>query len=132
MLEITNLQVRGGTKDILRGINLNVKKGEIGELKYTEDNTVARSATEYFNQSCWVAASQPGPADAATRADADGWARGHVPGSWRPSLSVRTPRRLTALIDRRLYCANSVCRSAPSARVRFPLQFKAIIPDGLR
>jgi Fe-S cluster assembly ATP-binding protein len=29
MLESTNLQVRGGTKDILRGINLNVKKGEI-------------------------------------------------------------------------------------------------------
>jgi predicted TIM-barrel fold metal-dependent hydrolase len=51
----------------LDGIIANVKKGEIGELKYTEDNTVARSATEYFNQSCWVAASQPGPADAATR-----------------------------------------------------------------
>jgi len=29
MLEITNLQVRGGTKDILRGINLKVNKGEI-------------------------------------------------------------------------------------------------------
>jgi Fe-S cluster assembly ATP-binding protein len=29
MLEITELQVRGGTKDILRGINLSVKKGEI-------------------------------------------------------------------------------------------------------
>ena len=29
MLDITNLQVRGGTKDILRGINLNVKKGEV-------------------------------------------------------------------------------------------------------
>ena len=29
MLEITNLQVRGGTRDILRGINLSVKKGEI-------------------------------------------------------------------------------------------------------
>jgi len=29
MLEITDLQVRGGTKDILRGINLSVKKGEI-------------------------------------------------------------------------------------------------------
>ncbi len=29
MLEIANLQVRGGTKDILRGINLSVKKGEI-------------------------------------------------------------------------------------------------------
>jgi Fe-S cluster assembly ATP-binding protein len=29
MLEINNLQVRGGNKDILRGINLSVKKGEI-------------------------------------------------------------------------------------------------------
>jgi Fe-S cluster assembly ATP-binding protein len=29
MLEITNLQVRGGTKDILRGINLSVKQGEV-------------------------------------------------------------------------------------------------------
>ena len=29
MLEIKNLQVRGGTKDILRGINLTVKKGEV-------------------------------------------------------------------------------------------------------
>ena len=29
MLEIKNLQVRGGTKDILRGINLSVKKGEV-------------------------------------------------------------------------------------------------------
>jgi Fe-S cluster assembly ATP-binding protein len=29
MLEIKNLQVRGGDKDILRGINLDVKKGEI-------------------------------------------------------------------------------------------------------
>ncbi len=29
MLDITNLQVRGGTKDILRGINLKVNKGEV-------------------------------------------------------------------------------------------------------
>jgi Fe-S cluster assembly ATP-binding protein len=29
MLEVTNLQVRGGTKDILRGINLKVNKGEV-------------------------------------------------------------------------------------------------------
>jgi len=29
MLEITNLQVRAGNKDILRGINLSVKKGEV-------------------------------------------------------------------------------------------------------
>jgi Fe-S cluster assembly ATP-binding protein len=29
MLEISNLQVRGGTKDILRCINLKVNKGEV-------------------------------------------------------------------------------------------------------
>ena len=29
MLEIKNLQVRGGTKEILRGINLTVNKGEV-------------------------------------------------------------------------------------------------------
>ncbi len=29
MLEVKNLQVRGGTKDILRGINLKVSKGEV-------------------------------------------------------------------------------------------------------
>ena len=29
MLEIKNLQVRGGGKDILRGINLTVNKGEV-------------------------------------------------------------------------------------------------------
>jgi len=51
----------------LDGIIASVKKGAIGELKYTDENALARSATEYFNQSCWVAASQPGPADAAAR-----------------------------------------------------------------
>ena len=29
MLEIKNLQVRGGTKEILRGINLTVNTGEV-------------------------------------------------------------------------------------------------------
>ncbi|MEO6124472.1 MAG: amidohydrolase family protein [Ilumatobacteraceae bacterium] len=44
-----------------------IAKGEIGELKYTADNALPKSATEYFNQSCWVGASFPGPVDAAAR-----------------------------------------------------------------
>jgi predicted TIM-barrel fold metal-dependent hydrolase len=51
----------------LDAIIANVRKGEIGELKYTAENALPRSATEYFHQNCWVAASQPGPADAAAR-----------------------------------------------------------------
>jgi predicted TIM-barrel fold metal-dependent hydrolase len=47
----------------LDGIIANVQKGEIGELKYTADNALPKSATEYFQQSCWVGASFPGPAD---------------------------------------------------------------------
>jgi predicted TIM-barrel fold metal-dependent hydrolase len=41
----------------------NVRKGEIGELKYTSENALPRSATEYFQQSVWLGASFPGPAD---------------------------------------------------------------------
>ncbi len=41
--------------------------GSIGELRYTKEHILPRSATEYFHQSCWVGASQPGPADAAVR-----------------------------------------------------------------
>jgi predicted TIM-barrel fold metal-dependent hydrolase len=44
-----------------------VRKGEIGELKYTAENALPRSATEYFQQSCWVGASFPGPEDWAAR-----------------------------------------------------------------
>jgi predicted TIM-barrel fold metal-dependent hydrolase len=40
-----------------------VRKGEIGELKYTAENALPRSATEYFQQSCWIGASFPGPED---------------------------------------------------------------------
>jgi predicted TIM-barrel fold metal-dependent hydrolase len=41
--------------------------GAIGELRFTPDQVLPRSATEYFHQNCWVGASQPGPADAAVR-----------------------------------------------------------------
>jgi predicted TIM-barrel fold metal-dependent hydrolase len=44
-----------------------VRKGEIGELKYTAENALPRSATEYFQQNCWVGASFPGPEDWAAR-----------------------------------------------------------------
>jgi predicted TIM-barrel fold metal-dependent hydrolase len=47
----------------LDGIIANVRKGEIGELKYTAEHALPRSATEYFQQSCWVGASFPGPRD---------------------------------------------------------------------
>ncbi len=45
----------------------NVRKGEIGELKYTSDNAIQRSASEYFMQNVWIRASFPGPADWAAR-----------------------------------------------------------------
>jgi predicted TIM-barrel fold metal-dependent hydrolase len=45
----------------------NVRRGEIGELKYTKENALPRSATEYFHQNCWVGASFPSPDDARVR-----------------------------------------------------------------
>jgi predicted TIM-barrel fold metal-dependent hydrolase len=45
----------------------NVRKGEIGELKYVADDALPRSATEYFHQNVWIGASFPGPADAKCR-----------------------------------------------------------------
>jgi predicted TIM-barrel fold metal-dependent hydrolase len=51
----------------LDGIIKSVRGGEIGELKYTSDNALPRSATEYFQQNVWLGASFPGPADVAAR-----------------------------------------------------------------
>ena len=36
-------------------------------MRYTEEHVLPESATEYFQQNCWVGVSQPGPADAAAR-----------------------------------------------------------------
>jgi predicted TIM-barrel fold metal-dependent hydrolase len=52
----------------LDGIITSIRdSGSIGELKYTKEHVLTRTATEYFHQNCWVGASQPGPADAAIR-----------------------------------------------------------------
>ena len=39
----------------------NVRKGEIGELKYTSENALPRSATEYFQQSVLARCELPRP-----------------------------------------------------------------------
>ena len=52
----------------LDGIMESIRKGSIGELKYTADHALPRSATEYFNQNCWIGASFPGPLDVEARA----------------------------------------------------------------
>ena len=44
-----------------------IRDGEIGELKYTKENSVPRSATEYFQQSVWFGSSFPGPLDFEAR-----------------------------------------------------------------
>jgi predicted TIM-barrel fold metal-dependent hydrolase len=39
--------------------------GQTGEIRYNDANKLPHSATEYFQQSCWMGVSQPGAADAA-------------------------------------------------------------------
>jgi predicted TIM-barrel fold metal-dependent hydrolase len=38
-------------------------KGAIGEMRYSQEHILPRSATEYFKQNCWLGVSQPGPDD---------------------------------------------------------------------
>jgi len=45
------------------------KTGRTGELRYSEEHILPKSATEYFAQNCWVGVSQPGREDAAARHD---------------------------------------------------------------
>jgi len=43
------------------------RAGRGGELRYTEEHVLPKSAMEYFRQNCWIGVSQPGPDDAAAR-----------------------------------------------------------------
>ncbi|MBU3700780.1 MAG: amidohydrolase [Acidimicrobiia bacterium] len=44
-----------------------VNSGEIGELKYTQENGLPKLASEYFAQNCWIGASFPNVPDVETR-----------------------------------------------------------------
>jgi predicted TIM-barrel fold metal-dependent hydrolase len=50
--------------DLLAGIR---KHGAIGELRFSGDMVLPKSATEYFHQNCWVGVSFPSRADVAAR-----------------------------------------------------------------
>jgi predicted TIM-barrel fold metal-dependent hydrolase len=43
------------------------KTGRTGELRYSEEHILPKSASDYFAQNCWVGVSQPGREDAAAR-----------------------------------------------------------------
>jgi predicted TIM-barrel fold metal-dependent hydrolase len=43
------------------------KTGRTGEMRYSDEHILPKSATEYFHQNCWMGVSQPGPADADAR-----------------------------------------------------------------
>lgn len=42
-------------------------KGATGEIRYSKDQVLPRSATEYFHQNVWLGVSNPGGADVAAR-----------------------------------------------------------------
>jgi predicted TIM-barrel fold metal-dependent hydrolase len=43
------------------------KTGRTGEMRYSEEHVLPRSATDYYRQNCWMGVSQPGPDDVAAR-----------------------------------------------------------------
>jgi predicted TIM-barrel fold metal-dependent hydrolase len=51
----------------LDGFHAQMKTGRIGELKYTPDQVLPWSPSEYFARNCWVGASFPSPVEAASR-----------------------------------------------------------------
>jgi predicted TIM-barrel fold metal-dependent hydrolase len=53
---------------LLAGIR---KNRAIGELRFSDDMVLPRSATEYFQRNVWVGVSQPSPEDAAVMLDFD-------------------------------------------------------------
>jgi predicted TIM-barrel fold metal-dependent hydrolase len=53
----------------LDGIHAQTQVGRIGELKFSPDDILPQRPSHYFARNCWVAASFPSPADAASRHD---------------------------------------------------------------
>jgi predicted TIM-barrel fold metal-dependent hydrolase len=43
------------------------KTGRTGEMRYSDEHVLPKSATEYFHQNCYMGVSQPGREDAAAR-----------------------------------------------------------------
>jgi len=56
-----------GLIDDLDKLFARARAGRGGELRYTEEHVLPKSAMEYFRQNCWIGVSQPGPDDAAAR-----------------------------------------------------------------
>ena len=44
-----------------------VNTGATGEIRYSEDQALRKTATEYFHQNVWMGVSNPGPEDVAAR-----------------------------------------------------------------
>jgi predicted TIM-barrel fold metal-dependent hydrolase len=44
-----------------------MQEGRVGELKFTPDQVLPRSPSEYFRRNVWMAASFPSPVEAASR-----------------------------------------------------------------
>jgi amidohydrolase family protein len=44
-----------------------VRQGQLGEFRYAEGGAPTMSATEYFQQSCWIGASMPSRNDVEVR-----------------------------------------------------------------
>ena len=49
---------------VIRGIR---ETGATGEIRYGDDHVLAKDATEYFHQNCWMGVSNPRPADVEAR-----------------------------------------------------------------
>jgi predicted TIM-barrel fold metal-dependent hydrolase len=56
-----------GTLAMLDGFHRDISNGRAGELKYTEDQVLPRTPSEYFAQNCYVGCSFPSPGEAQSR-----------------------------------------------------------------
>jgi len=59
----------------LNGVMASLRKGATGEMRFDGDTIPPRSATEYFQQNCFVGVSQPRPSDIAAAIGPVGWDR---------------------------------------------------------